>query len=288
MKMKVQFSLVVVTLLICCYSGSEFAGQTPGNEKKAMSRTASSEAVPTATSPTKEQEFTWRGKVAAGGTIEIFGVKGDIQAEASAGNEVEVVALKQGNQDELSQIDVRVEESEGRVRICAAYPNLEGIGGPQCLESLEWRSQEWKEGRELRLRYRNGNRQSVRLVDVQVQFKVRIPVGVRFIARTLRGDITARFGTADISSPIDLVTLGGNVSLEAPKAFNAHVRLEGGEITTDFPITVVGRFPGNGVEGSIGQGGPKISLSAGGGDVEIRRVSQAQGAQPESATRSYN
>jgi hypothetical protein len=287
--MKIQFSLVVVALLICCYSGSGVAGQTPGNERKANSASVSSSPVSTATSNAKQNEFNWRGKVGAGGIVEIFGVKGDIEAEASAGSEVEVAAVKQGNQDELPQVDVRVEESEGRVRICAAYPNLEGIGGPQCLESLNWSSQTWNDGRELRLRYKNGNRQSIRLVDVQVRFKVRIPMGVSFIARTLRGDITASFGTAEIPSAIDLVTLGGDVRLETPKAFNAHVRLEGGEIETDFPITVVGRFPGSGVEGSIGQGGPKITLSAG-GNVVVRRALLERGArqQPGTETQRLN
>jgi CubicO group peptidase (beta-lactamase class C family) len=283
--MKIQFLIVIAALFICCCLGGEIASQSPGNERKANSATASSDAVSTAPSPTKQNEFNWRGKVSAGGIIEIFGVKGDIRAEASAGNEVEVVAQKFGDRDEINQVAVRVEETEGKVRICAAYPTLEGKGDAECLESLEWRSSEWNDGRELRLRYRDGKRQNIRLAEVQGQFKVRIPAGVRFIARTLRGDITASFGTANISSPIDLYTLGGNVSLEAPKAFNARVRLTtGGEISTDFPITVLGRFPGNGLEGNIGQGGMKISLRSESGNIELRRASVAEGAQQVSVT----
>jgi hypothetical protein len=246
--MKIRFAGIIAALFICFGLGAETAGQTPD----------------------KSHEFNWRGKIAAGGIVEIMGVKGNIQAETSAGSEVEVVALKQGNQDEFPQVAVRVVESEGKVRICAAYPNLEGIGDPQCLESLEWDSQIWNGNRELRLRYNDGKKQSVRLLDVKVQFKVRIPVGVRFSARTISGDITASFGIADISRPIELESLGGNVSLEVPKAFNAHVRLSAGEVESDFPVTVMGRFPGNGLEGSIGQGGPKISLS--GSNVVIRRA----------------
>ena len=268
--MKIQFSMFVVALFICCCAGRVIAGQTPGSERKENSATTSPGAVSTAPAPAKENEFNWRGKVAAGGIVEIFGVKGDIQAETSAGNEVEVVAFKQGNQDELYRVAIRVEESEGKVRICTAFPNLEGDGAPQCLESLEWNSQQWNGNRELRLRYQDGKRQSIRLVDVQVQYKVRIPAGLRFIAQTLKGDITASFGTPDILSPIDLATLGGNVRLETPKTISADVRVEGSEIVTDFPITVMGRFPGNGVEGKIGQGGTKILLR--GGNVELRRA----------------
>jgi len=276
--MKNQFFMFVVALFICCYPGREIAGQPQGQERKANRPTTSSEAVSTSPSPTKENEFKWRGKVAAGGIVEIFGVKGDIQAEASAGNEVEVVAFKQGDPDELHRVAIRVEESEGKVRICTAFPNLEGVGDPQCLESLEWTSQVWNGNRELRIRYQDGKRQSIRLIDVQVQYKVRVPAGLRFTAHTLKGDITASFGTMDISNPIDLGVLVGNVRLEVPKSLNAHVRLSAHEIASDFPITVVGRFPGDGLEGNIGQGGTKISLRAG-GDVELRRSSPAQNAQ---------
>src|SRR5215470_1906576 len=136
--MKIQFSMFVVALFICCCAGREIAGQTPGSERKENSATTSPGAVSTAPAPAKENEFNWRGKVAAGGIVEICGVKGDILAEASAGNEVEIVALKQGAQEELPQVAVRVEESKGKVRICAAYPTLEGKGVSECLESLEW------------------------------------------------------------------------------------------------------------------------------------------------------
>src|SRR5262245_65584440 len=94
--MKIQFSMFVVALFICCYSGREIAGQPQGNERKANSAATSSEAVSTSPSPTKENEFKWRGKVAAGGIVEIVGVKGDIEAEASDGKEVERDDYKEG------------------------------------------------------------------------------------------------------------------------------------------------------------------------------------------------
>src|SRR5262249_31989876 len=275
LKMKIHFSIVIAALFICCYLGSEVAGQTPGNERKAHSTTASSDAVSSAISPTKQNEFNWRGKVAPGGVVEVVGIKGEIEAEDSEGNEVEVVAIKQGDQKEIQQVAVRVEESEGKVRICAAYPTLEGKGASECVESFEWKSIAWNGNeRELHLGYEEGKKQSIRLAEVQVRFKLRVPAGVGLIARTMRGGITARFGSSDISNSIDLLTLAGNVSLEAPKKIDAHVRLTtgGGDIATDFPITLLGRFPGQGLEGNIGQGAAKISMRTWGGDVELRRA----------------
>jgi hypothetical protein len=273
--MKIQFLMVIAALFICCCLGREIAGQTTGNEMKANDPTASSDAGLTANSSTKQNEFNWRGKIAAGGLVEVIGIKGEIQIEASAGNEVEVVALKQGDQNETTQVTVRVEESKGRLRICAAYPTLEGKGASECVESFEWKSISWNgTERELHIGYEDGKKQAIRLAEVQVLFKLRVPAGVNCIARTMRGGITARFGSADIPNTIDMLTLAGNVSLDAPKQINAQVKLStgGGDISTDFPVTLVGRFPGNGLEGSIGQGGPKISLRSWAGDIELRRA----------------
>src|SRR6266540_527370 len=138
--MKIQFSIAIAALFICCYPDIKIAGQTPGNERNANGIPTSADDFSTTTQQTNQNEFKWRGKIAAGGIVEIFGVKGDIQAEASAGNEVEVVAFKRGDPEELHRVAIRVEEAEGKVRICTAFPNLEGVGDPQCLESLEWQS----------------------------------------------------------------------------------------------------------------------------------------------------
>jgi hypothetical protein len=63
------------------------------------------------------------------------------------------------------------------------------------------------------------------------------------------------------------------VRIPSRKPFGAQVQLETrDEIATDFPITVLGRFSGNGLEGSIGQGGLKLTLHTIFGNVELRRA----------------
>ena len=115
--MMIRFAGIIAALFICCCLGRELAGQTPGNEKKANGATASSDAGLTANSSTKQNEFNWRGKVAAGGLVEVIGIKGDIQIEAWAGNEVEVVALKQGDQNETTQVTVQIGRASCRERV---------------------------------------------------------------------------------------------------------------------------------------------------------------------------
>ncbi|MCI0666038.1 MAG: DUF4097 domain-containing protein [Acidobacteria bacterium] len=266
--MKIQFSIVVATLFICCYSGSEVAGQTPGNE------------------------FTWRGKIAAGGLVEIAAISGDIQTEIVEEGEVDVVALKQGNEKGFDRVRIQVKESADGIKICAAYLVLEEQGKYECPATEGLKSTQIDGDQQLRLGYENGKMQTFQLADVRVQFRVRIPREARLTVRTLRGNAEAKWltkgapaqtvssdgraarGITDFFSPIDLSSLEGNVRLTLPNIINAQVRLEtgNGEIATDFPVTVSGGFRGDGLEGTIGQGGPKITLSTLSGDVELRRA----------------
>jgi hypothetical protein len=219
--MKIHICVVIGALLICWLPGAEIIGQTPGNGSNTKS------------SPPSSVDFTWRGRVESGGMLEIIGISGDIQAEVYEGDEVEVVALKQGNKNGFDQVQIRVEESAGRVRICAAYPLLNEQGRSECMAGEKRRDVATIDGREVYVRSESGEKQSFRLEGVRVQFRVRIP---------------------------------------SRKSFGAQVRLETRDlIATDFPITALGRFSGNGLEGAIGQGGLKLTLHTIFGNVELRR-----------------
>jgi len=54
--MKIRFLVVIAALFICWRLGGKIASQSPGNERKANSATASSDAVSTAPLPTKKPE----------------------------------------------------------------------------------------------------------------------------------------------------------------------------------------------------------------------------------------
>jgi len=290
--MKIQFSIVFATLFICCFPGGEIAGQTPGNERKANGAAASSDAVSTATSPTKQNEFNWRGKIAAGGLGAIVAISGDIRIEIIEEGEFEVVALKQGNEKEFDRVRIQVKESADGIKICAAYLMMEEQGKYECPATEGSKSMAIDGDRELRLGYENGKARTFQLADVRVQFSARIPRGTRLAARTLRGNVEAEWLikgapsqavnsggrvdrlTTNSFSPIDLSSLEGNVSLTLPNEINARVRIGtgSGEIATDFPVTVPGGFRGKGLEGNLGQGGPMITLNTLSGNVELRRA----------------
>src|SRR5256884_8992935 len=67
-------------------------------------------------------EFHWKGQVAAGKTIEIKGVNGDISAVAGSG-EVEVTAVKHARQSDPDEGKNAGVAPDGGGPICALYPS---------------------------------------------------------------------------------------------------------------------------------------------------------------------
>lgn len=282
--MKIQFKLTIAAIFCCGCFASAITGQTPGdNSKQKNDDIIKIVGI--------RNESTWRGKIAANGLVEIVGIQGDIQTEATSGNEVEVVAVKEGNNREFDQVQMRVEESAGGVKICAAFPLLREKGKSQCLSDLKFNSMSFDDNRALHLGYKNGETLSFRLADVRLQIRIRVPAGVQVFARTLRGNIvakgitaklqavntngniTASLATTEFSGPIDLVSVNGSVILTVPDKINAHVQLGSmnGEIVTEFPVTVPGGYSGDNLEGTVGRGGQKINLGTLNGNVELLR-----------------
>src|SRR5438874_625826 len=65
--------------------------------------------------------FHWKGTLAAGQTVELRGVQGDMNIEGVAGNEVEVTANKSG--EGADEVSIAVVPHAGGVTICAVYPS---------------------------------------------------------------------------------------------------------------------------------------------------------------------
>src|SRR2546428_12268055 len=68
-----------------------------------------------------QNEFHWKGKVAAGKAIEIKGVNGDVSAVAGSGD-VEVTAVKHAHRSDPDEVKIAVVEHADGVTICAVYP----------------------------------------------------------------------------------------------------------------------------------------------------------------------
>ena len=241
-----------------------------------------------ATAGAATEDFHWTGKVAAGNAIEIKGVNGAIVATGAAGGDVEVTAVKKGRKSDPAGVKIDVVEHAGGVTICAVYPST---GAPN----------ECKPG--------EGGRMSVRDNDVNVEFRVKVPAGVRFVGRTVNGGIeasgikadaeahtvnggveldatgaaraetvnggiSARLGRADWEGTLRLKTVNGGIDVVLPEGLSAEVKAStvNGDIQTDFPLTVTGRISRRKLQGTIGSGGRLLEMETVNGGIELRKA----------------
>jgi len=239
-----------------------------------------------------EDEFRWQGKVAPGAAIEIKGTNGGIVATGTSDGDALVTAVKKGKKSDPAEVKIEVVEHAGGVTICALYPSE---GAPN----------ECKPG--------TGGRMRVRDNDVSVKFQVKVPAGVRFVGRTVNGSvsasgiaadaeawtvnggveldttgtaraetvnggISAHLGRADWEGTLALKTVNGAIELVLPEGLSADVKAEtvNGDIQTDFPITVKGRFGRRRLEGTIGSGGRLLELETVNGGIELKRAGSSK------------
>jgi len=239
-------------------------------------------AVPMAAA---EQEFDWSGAVARGQTVEVKGVNGGIDARGTGGDQVTLHAVKKGRKSDPREVQIEVVEHAGGVTICAVYPSK---GKPnECTPG---------EGGRMKV---NGN-------DVNVEFEVQVPAGVRFVGRTVNGGISAHgieaeaeahtvnggievevaslvraetvnggikatVSRAGWTDAVHLKTVNGGIKVSLPGSTAADVKAAtvNGGIETEFPLTVQGKFGRRRIEGSIGGGGPLLEMETVNGGITL-------------------
>lgn len=236
-----------------------------------------------------QDDFSWRRALAAGKTIEIVGVNGSIEASGASGREVEVFAAKKGRRSDPAGVEISVVEHPDGVTICAVYPPGRGREENEC-----------RPGGKGRMNTHNN--------DVEVTWTIRVPQGIRFVGRTVNGrvsargltadteaytvngginlettawasastvngSISARMGRADWAGEAEFSTVNGGITVTLPDDASAQVDATtvNGSLTTDFPLTVHGKWGPKRISGTIGRGGRTLSLSTVNGSLELRQ-----------------
>ncbi len=238
-----------------------------------------------------QQDFDWRGQIASGKTLEVRGINGDVEATGIAGGEAEVVAVKRAKRSDINSVQIEVVEHADGITICAVYPTPPGKKPNRCAPGGE-------------------GHMSTHDNDVEVHFTVRVPAGVKYRGSTVNGDnsaqniqgdveavtvngdvtvstsglarattvngsIHAAMGRADWTGDLDFTTVNGSIVLDLPSNLNAVVTAAtvNGDIRTDFPLTVKGRFSSKKLTGTIGSGGRELDLQTVNGSIELNRGS---------------
>jgi putative adhesin len=241
--------------------------------------------------PAAAQDFHWNGRLAAGKRLEIKGVNGSIRAMAATGDEIDVSARKTSRRDDPDEVKIEVVPFEDGVAICAVYPTPRRARRDNtCEPGDDWSS-------------------STDNNDVTVDFTIRLPAGIVFRGQTVNGDVDAEnlgadafittvngsidvsaaghveantvngsiragMGRADWSSEAEFTTVNGGITLTLPDNLNAEVSAEtvNGDLETDFPLTVTGKFGPRHMRGTIGSGGRYLKLTTVNGSIHLRKA----------------
>jgi DUF4097 and DUF4098 domain-containing protein YvlB len=235
------------------------------------------------------QDFKWQGKLATGKVIEIKNINGDVHATGGAAGEVLVTARKHAKHSNVDDVEIRVVQHDEGVTICAVYPSRRSDKPNDCQAGSHGHSDS------------DNN-------DVEVDFEVTVPSGVRFVGRsvnggveaesitadtkaytvngdvrvtsnglveaeTVNGSIVATLGRADWTDELEFNTVNGSVTLTLPATLSADldVRTVNGGIDSDFPITVSGRVKPQELRGRVGQGGRDLSIQTVNGSIRLRK-----------------
>jgi hypothetical protein len=235
-----------------------------------------------------QADFNWRGQVGAGQTLEIRGVNGEINAAVSGSGDAEVRATKSARRSDPSQVQVVVVPYAGGVLVCAVYPTPPGREPNTCEPGAK-------------------NRSNTENNDTMVRFEVKVPAGVKFIGRTVNGDVTTdslngdveghtvngsvkvsatgnaiantvngsldvTMGRTDFPEGAKFSTVNGGITLHVPAYLNAHLKASvmNGSIESDLPITVTSSMDRRKIEGNIGNGGQELQLSTVNGSIRLR------------------
>ena len=240
----------------------------------------------------KSDTFDWKGRVAAGKTLEIRGINGNIRVTPATGDEAIVRATKKSKKSDVSSVQIKVEEHADGITICTIYPSS---GGTDCDDQGKHKKNHSSDD--------DDN-------DVVVDFAVQVPASVRFeggtvnggidaqglkadasvstvngaivlatagvgSATTVNGSVRVRIGSANWDGRLDARTVNGSVTVEMPQPSDLDVEAAtlNGSVSSDFPLTLQGKMSPQRIKGTIGKGGRQLRLETVNGDIALRRAS---------------
>jgi hypothetical protein len=222
--------------------------------------------------PVVQEETSWHGWVPSGQMVEVNNVKGNIRAEVAVGDEIEVIAIKKGSSDP-ALVTIDIIEHKGGVTICAVYPDADSSQPFDCRPSHGggFRIASISDSM-ARIRMENGGGGEVKLNDLRVDFVIRLPKRLRFIGRTIDGDVSAHMLEQDVEAHSVL----GNVTVDLNPRQGAEVHAESakGHVSSEFPLSLrCNASHGMLASGRVGRARRIVRLKTDIGDIHLDRKS---------------
>ncbi len=243
-----------------------------------------------------DKPFTWTGTIREGRWLYVRNLNGPVRIEQGTGDKVEVRAEKRWRRGDPENVQITVRQvgsNGGDVIICALWNDRSSCDE----DGYHTRGGNWWGFTD------NRN-------DVQVDFIVRLPAGVKIDASTVNGGVEIDGATAEVvahtvngsvdarstGGPVNAHTTNGNIVVRASALSGDHteyhttngsitvelagnvnaeidMRTVNGRLSSDFPLTVEGSFSPRRLHATLGKGGPTLRLSTVNGSIRLRKLS---------------
>jgi DUF4097 and DUF4098 domain-containing protein YvlB len=222
------------------------------------------------------QEFHKTVPLNANGRVSLNNVNGDVEITGWSRNEVQIDAVKTArDQQRLDEARVDVNSSGNSVEIETHYPThlFANNNNPA---SVHYTLHVPQNARIDKINLVNGGLTVQKLSGEINANLVNGKVSASDLAgtadlATVNGSVEANYASLNNVHEIKLQSVNGRVELRLPQSPNAEVTAStvNGAISTDFPLTVKGRWVGKHMEGTLGNGGVKIELNNVNGSIHV-------------------
>jgi len=238
----------------------------------------------------KTSDFKWSDQISSGHWVRVRDVNGKVTVGPASGDRVEVTAVKRWTRGNPDDVRIEAKKDGDDVVVCALW------GRQTSCDDQGRRDRRWG----------NFNDDD----DIQVEFTVLIPKGVKVAAASVNGGVVVTGATADVDlstvngnirvetgagplnattvngtlhvnitgertdAPMSFTTVNGSVIAELTPGFGADVVMTtvNGTLVSDYDMTVKGRIDPHHLSVHVGaSGGPRITLTTVNGNVEMRK-----------------
>ncbi len=241
----------------------------------------------------QRSDFHWDKAIAAGSTVAIHNITGDVRVTPSTSGHVEVNGIKRGNSRYFDRIHAEVHESSRGVDICVLYDDTESscderglhmhsdgdrdnghasmdleVAIPANLAALSAASVSGDV-------FVNGARGDVNANSVSGDVRLEHIHATTVNAHTVSGDVLVQADELVGRGDLSFKSVSGNVTLEVPRTFEADLSMStvSGDIDSDFPLTLGnGRMNRHRVDARIGNGGRRLEVGTVSGDLKLRII----------------
>jgi len=223
----------------------------------------------------EQEDFQQTFQLSANGVFSLSNVNGGVIIQAWDHATTEIRAVKRGPSKEnmdLVKIDIRADAN--RIDVATIYPrgknnlNVSVSYEVRLPKTVILRNVETVNGSvEVQ-----GMTSEVTAETVNGSVKVLNSSG-RVSATTVNGGITAELNRIDPEGDMKFETVNGSIKLILPEGAGADVAAEtvNGSVSSDFPVTVRGKFGPKRMQGVLGQGGARIRMETVNGGINLAR-----------------